>query len=185
MRGIVEYNMHDCEDLIRIFNQCFATKYKTKLVKGKEEPLYLPAAREHSYHAIFFAHGFFSSALHECAHWFIAGKERREQIDYGYWYEPDGRSIEQQYLFQEVEARPQALEWILSSAASYRFQISIDNLKGPTLNVEEFKHRIHEQVLGYCAAGLPKRAQLFHRALCEKYGNSPVLSREKFQLLDL
>ena len=78
--------MHDYQDLIRIFNHCFELDYNTKLVRGGDEPIYLPADATRSYHAIFFAHGFFSSALHECSHWFIAGEERRQRIDFGYWY---------------------------------------------------------------------------------------------------
>ncbi len=34
---------------------------------------------------------FFASALHEISHWCVAGKARREQVDFGYWYCPDGR----------------------------------------------------------------------------------------------
>ena len=50
----------------------------------------IPANDEVPYNAIYFARGFYSSALHEIAHWLVAGKERRKLEDFGYWYEPDG-----------------------------------------------------------------------------------------------
>ncbi|EJS89728.1 hypothetical protein AAUPMB_04958, partial [Pasteurella multocida subsp. multocida str. Anand1_buffalo] len=34
---------HQLSDLIAIFNQCFEQEYNTILVKGGDEPLYLPA----------------------------------------------------------------------------------------------------------------------------------------------
>ncbi|WP_232505623.1 elongation factor P hydroxylase [Legionella clemsonensis] len=160
-------------------------KYNTRLVKGGDEPLYLPADDATPYHAIFFAHGFFSSALHECAHWLIAGKKRRELIDYGYWYEPDGRTAEQQQIFQRVEAKPQALEWILSVAAGYRFRMSIDNLNGPALGVEEFKLAIYRQVTVYCETGLTPRAALLRKALCHFYKTSAQLELNQFELTSL
>ena len=60
---------HKLEDIIAIFNQCFEEEYNTRLVKGGEEPIYLPANDEVPYNAIYFARGFYSSALHEIAHW--------------------------------------------------------------------------------------------------------------------
>ena len=91
---ILSAPVHHYQDLITIFDQCFASDYNTRLIKGDEEPVYLPADEQCSYSAIFFAHGFFSSALHECSHWLIAGEERRKLVDFGYWYIPDGRTTE-------------------------------------------------------------------------------------------
>ena len=174
--------MHQYQDLINIFNQCFEEKYKTRLVKGEDEPIYLPANENSSYHALFFAHGFFSSALHECSHWLIAGKERRKQIDFGYWYVPDGRTAEQQATFQQVEVKPQAIEWILSVAAGYRFIVSIDNLNGGEFDSMAFKEAIYQQVLLYCNQGLSKRATLFRNALCDFYRTSHNLKIDDFNL---
>ena len=100
--------VHLYQDLINIFQNCFAVEYNTRLLKGDNEPIYLPAEEGRAHHTLFFAHGFFSSALHECAHWLIAGEERRKQVDFGYWYVPDGRNTKQQALFQQVEVKPQA-----------------------------------------------------------------------------
>ncbi len=157
--------MHDCDDLIRIFNACFTKTYQTRLIKGESEPLYLPMSDTTTYHAVIFAHGFFSSALHECAHWLIAGASRRQLMDYGYWYVPDGRDEGSQLAFQEVEVKPQALEWILSDAAVYPFQFSIDNLNGVETDTETFKANVRLQVLRYRKQGLWPRALQFHRAL--------------------
>lgn len=173
-------SVHRYDDLISLFNLCFKEKYNTQLVKGDEEPIYLPADEHHPHHSIYFAHGFFSSALHECAHWLIAGKERRKQIDFGYWYEPDGRNAEQQRLFQKVEVKPQAMEWILSVAANHRFRVSIDNLNGTEIESESFKNAVYQQVLAYCQKGLSLRAGLFRQALCRFYGTEEILSAGDF-----
>lgn len=158
--------IHHYQDLITLFNQCFESEYNTRLVKGGDEPLYQPMSDTQPFNALYFAHGFFSSALHECAHWFIAGEQRRKWVDFGYWYEPDGRNAAQQALFQQLEVKPQAIEWILSDAAGYPFQVSIDNLNGETCNTDEFRQAVYEQVLSYRQHGLPKRAEKFRQAIC-------------------
>jgi elongation factor P hydroxylase len=169
-RPQLDSTMHHYQDLINLFDNCFATTHQTRLLKGGDEPLYLPANEENSYHTLFFAHGYFSSALHECAHWFIAGIERRQQLDYGYWYAPDGRTAEQQKSFQLVEIKPQALEWILSIACNHKFEFSIDNLNGEPTDTLWFKKAVYQQALHYLDHGLPRSAELFRKKLCEFYG---------------
>ncbi|MEQ5205024.1 elongation factor P hydroxylase, partial [Providencia rettgeri] len=71
---------HHYQQLIDIFEQCFGEEYNTKLVKGDDEPVYLPADDTTPYNQIVFAHGFFTSALHEISHWCIAGEKRRQQV---------------------------------------------------------------------------------------------------------
>lgn len=159
--------------LIHIFSECFESEYQTRLVRGQEEPVYLPKGPGRRYHEIHFAHGFFSSALHECAHWLLAGPERRLLEDFGYWYLPDGRSAEQQQQFERVEAKPQAIEWMLSMAAGVRFQVSVDNLSGEPTDSGNFKRAVHRQVAHYLNHGLPERAERFRKALCLYYG-TPV-----------
>lgn len=177
--------MHHYQDLIHIFERCFYDQYNTRLVKGDDEPLYLPADEQTPYHAIYFAHGFFSSALHECAHWLIAGEERRKLVDFGYWYAPDGRTAEQQKLFQQVEVKPQALEWIFSVAAQHRFRVSIDNLNGTQADTLTFKEAIHQQVIEYCQRGLSPRAECFRQSLSDFYHGPSVLHKRDFNLSDL
>lgn len=176
---------HHYQDIIDIFNQCFLQDYNTCLVKGDNEPVYLPATDELPCHRIFFAHGFFSSALHECAHWLIAGAERRKQTDYGYWYAPDGRTPLQQQLFQQVEIKPQALEWILARACGFRFRLSIDNLNGTESNTKEFGLAVYRQVQLWCEQGLNARAKHFRQALCQFYDTANDLKIEHFAISKL
>ena len=151
-------------DLIALFNHCFLQSHNTILAYGKNEPLYLPENEQQPHNTIYFAHRFFNSALHECAHWMIAGKERRKLIDFGYWYIPDGRNAE-----------PQALEWIFSQAAGSKFEFSFDNLDGSVEDYEQFKNAVTMQMLDYQQNGLPWRARVFYQALLGFYQGDRVL----------
>ncbi|MES2205135.1 MAG: elongation factor P hydroxylase [Pseudomonadota bacterium] len=162
-------DFHHPNGLVYLFNHIFLKSHNTILAYGKDEPLYLPANEARPHNVIYFAHGFFNSALHECAHWMIAGKERRQLEDYGYWYEPDGRNAEQQTLFQQVEVKPQALEWIFSQAAGSKFECSFDNLNAPVEDYEQFKSAVQKQMLEYQKNGLPRRARIFYEALVSYY----------------
>ncbi|MBU3023314.1 elongation factor P hydroxylase [Aestuariibacter sp. A3R04] len=150
----------DVDALIALFHRVFFEKYNTRLVRGDDEPVYLPANQHTPYHQIVFAHGFYASALHEIAHWCIAGPARRLQEDYGYWYCPDGRDAQQQRAFEQVEVKPQALEWAFTLASGRRFRVSTDNLNGAEPNRESFTRTVHKQLLAYCIEGFPYRAQL-------------------------
>jgi elongation factor P hydroxylase len=171
---------HDPNDLIRLFNGCFAKTYNTRLLFGEDEPIYLPADKNRDYHAIYFAHGFFASALHESAHWLIAGSSRRQLVDFGYWYEPDGRTAAQQALFQQVEVKPQAMEWILTQATGHSFRVSVDNLNGAEADTQAFKLAVHQQVQQYCQQGISLRVETFRNALCQFYGTEPRLLGDDF-----
>ncbi len=180
---------HRYEDLMEIFNLCFADSYNTRLAPGGDYPIYLPAGFaegkipcERPYHVILFAHGFYSSALHEIAHWLVAGKARRELEDFGYWYEPDGRSEERQREFEQVEVKPQAIEWILATAANFRYFASADNLTGNAGDNSAFKQAVYQQVKTYAEKGLPKRAEQLRQALSEFYGTPNKIELEKFDL---
>ncbi|MDB2331166.1 elongation factor P hydroxylase [Alteromonas sp.] len=154
----------DVPTLIALFNQSFAD-FNTKLVLGNDEPVYLPASETCHYHQVVFAHGFFSSALHEIAHWCIAGDARRLQEDYGYWYCPDGRDAKQQAKFESVEIKPQAIEWAFTEAAGRKFQVSTDNLNGAQPDREGFTKNVEAQLNAYRQQGFPPRAQRFITAL--------------------
>lgn len=171
-------------DLERLFARAFAQPWRTCLVGGAEEPLYQPATVADPWHRIFYRSNYFASALHEVAHWCIAGEERLGQVDYGYWYIPDGRSVEQQARFEAVEARPQALEWILSRACGAPFQPSIDNLDGARGNQARFSRAILVAAQTYCRQGLPARARLYRDALCAFYGTGSRLTVDHFQTVD-
>jgi elongation factor P hydroxylase len=168
--------VHNSQDLIHIFNTCFKTSEETLLVKGQDEPIYLPKATVEAnfpyhatYHQVVFAHGFFASALHEIAHWCIAGEARRALMDYGYWYVPDGRDYAQQQEFERAEIKPQALEWIFSEAANFEFKVSLDNLGDVPIDRQGFEQKVAEQKAYYLAHGLPKRASIFARALTRHF----------------
>ncbi|RCU48917.1 elongation factor P hydroxylase [Corallincola holothuriorum] len=156
---IVEKDRHQYQDLIALFNGQFKQALNTVLVAGDGEPLYQPANSDSENHQVIFAHGFYASALHEIAHWCVAGEARRQQLDYGYWYCPDGRDAAQQAAFEKVEIKPQAIEWGLAAACGFAFNVSSDNLNGVMPDRLAFQHRVHDQVLLYLQQGFPARAQ--------------------------
>ena len=94
--------------------------------------------------------------LVEQAHWCIAGKSRRLLRDYGYWYVPDGRNASQQFEFERVEVKPQALEWLFSTACGIQFKVSADNLNNDMGISPSFKKAIAAQARAYCEHGLSK-----------------------------
>lgn len=153
-------------DLERIFRDCFFDQYDTVLEGGSAEPLYLPSTgSDRRPHRILYREDYFASALHEVAHWCLAGPERRQQEDYGYWYRPDGRTAEEQAEFERAEARPQALEWIFSDACGFAFHLSADNLAGALGPSDRFEDAVRSARAAYLAEGLPERAERFRAAL--------------------
>lgn len=168
--------------LCSVFDALFSVTENTRLVHGAEEPVYLPADAGFAWHRIVFRHDYASSALHEVAHWCIAGPARRLLADYGYWYSPDGRSAARQAEFEALEARPQALEWIFSTACGLRFRPSIDNLDGSPADASAFALAIRHEALLRCREGLSGRAALFHAALARWSGRDPALRESDFRL---
>ena len=158
-----------------IFADEFEAKYSTILVGGGSEPLYLPKTSDNLPAKIIYRADYLSSALHEIAHWCIAGKKRLNMQDYGYWYAPDGRSAEQQELFEQSEVKPQALEWMFSVACGQVFRLSTDNL---SCSVESsssgsFSVAVADQAQQWCANGqLPSRGLQFFNVLCKNFGSN-------------
>lgn len=175
---------HPYAELIEIFNQCFSEDDNTRLVKGDDEPIYLPADDQFPYHRVIFAHGYYASGMHEIAHWCVAGKERRKRVDFGYWYCPDGRDAETQGKFEVVEIVPQALEWMFCVAANFPFNVSCDNLNG---NFEPdrvaFQRKVHGQVMKFLDTGVSPRSARFIQALHAFY-QTPPLAAEHFPYPD-
>ena len=173
--------------LITLFNHLFSPSENTLLEGGADEPLYLPASANPrgSYNLILFTRDYFSSALHEIAHWCVAGKERRKQQDYGYWYAPDGRSAQEQLAFESLEVRPQAMEWMFSFASGVRFRASADNLAANLGASETFKQAIHRQVLDYCESGLPARADTFCHALAKEFQQTNPFDPTRYLMQDI
>ncbi len=167
--------------LILHFNHWFS-HLNVCLVKGDFEPEYFPAT-EDAPARIQFAHGFFNSALHEISHWTIAGEQRRLLPDLGYWYAPDGRTAEQQALFEQVEIKPQAIEWMFAQAFGRRFRVSLDNLTGDGGDGASFKDNVYAQVQQYFngEAKLPRDAAHFIACICACTRGGKTLHRDEFQ----
>lgn len=169
-------------EIVEIFNRTFASSESTLLAFGGQEPVYYPAGSAENpgrYHRICFAHGFVNSALHETAHWCIAGKSRRLLTDYGYWYAPDGRTGRQQVLFEKVEVKPQALEWHLAKACGVKFHLSIDNLNAldggaASSRTDLFRRAVSEQAQSYLGTGVPERAGLLKQVFADYFGTAPA-----------
>ena len=143
---------------IENLNHCVLNRYATRLSGGHAEPFYkAPHGDEPA--EVRFTLDYERSALHELAHWCIAGDARRQMDDFGYWYEPDGRSDEQQCLFYEVEVRPQAVEKHFCTALEIQFEVSADNLTNhPQDGMKTFSSRVDEQYMDYLSGGFPPRA---------------------------
>lgn len=158
--------------IIHLFNRCFKHTERTLLVGAGNEPLYLPQTKSTDYAQVIFTHDYIASALHEIAHWCIAGKVRRQQEDYGYWYAPEGRDQQQQQLFYQFEVKPQALEWIFSDSCKHTFYISCDHFLDDLQAQQDKQHftqQVQQQKLQYLTKGLPERAKLFNQALIAYY----------------
>lgn len=165
----------DARRLERVFARCFLHTYHTRLRGGGAEPLYQPAADSGELHIIWYREDYFASALHEVAHWCIAGPERRRQPDFGYWYAPEGRGVEQQAAFEAVECEPQALEWYFSEACGYRFRLSADNLdqiSGTLQDNSPFAAAVARRARAWQSSGLPRRAEQYFCALADEFGTA-------------
>ena len=176
---------------LAVINALFAAEFAdacaTELIGGADEPLYLPAGDADRTAKIFYRQDFLASALHEVAHWCIAGKDRRAMKDFGYWYNPEGRSAAEQIQFESVEVKPQALEWMFSVACKKSFHVSADNITshGENTNDESFKWAVVLQAQHWCLPGsLPARGQQFVKALMAHY-NTDATCSEYYQLKHL
>lgn len=145
-------------DFTQLINQDYLKSYNTVLIGGFSEPFYQPV-QQNQPAQIQFTRDYFRSALHELAHWCVAGEERRKLADYGYWYAPDGRNQAQQTLFFKSEVVPQAFEWALCLVCGVKFDVSVDNLNAATSGVEDFKQAVYEKLQHYLHSGFPARTE--------------------------
>lgn len=172
----------DSGKLIKLFNSTFSSSTNTRLEGGEPEPEYRPADPVCLYNRIIFSYDYVASALHEIAHWCVAGEQRRKLVDYGYWYEPDGRSPAQQMVFEQVEVKPQAMEWIFATACQIRFQVSADNLETGAQPSKAFKIAIVKQAIKYCEKGLNLRAMQWLECLSINTGTFDALSTKHYTI---
>ncbi len=171
--------------LIKVFDEVLGGPYRTMICGGAKEPLYQPAACAQDFNKIYFTLDYFSSALHEIAHWCVAGESRRKLIDYGYWYQPDGRNSQQQAEFEKVEVSPQAMEWIFSRACGHVFRVSADNLEAKFGASQSFKNAIHQRVSFFCINGLPERAANFTQKLADEFKQPDPFKLADYRLEDI
>ena len=149
----------DAAQLVALFNRAFEATDNTVLQGGADEPYYVPGQPS----CIYFRADYARSALHEVAHWCVAGVRRRRFPDYGYWYSPDGRDAAQQAAFFAVEARPQAIEAAFCEACGVDFSPSVDNVGAdiPAEQLIAFEMRIADWSKVFRDRGLPSRAARF------------------------
>jgi elongation factor P hydroxylase len=153
--------------ICQIFNDQFQASHQTVLIGQGDEPVYWPATTESPWHRVVFRADYGASALHEAAHWCLAGRHRRTQEDYGYWYE-GVRDADRQVAFELVEVRPQALEWIFTQAAGLAFRVSCDNFDEVCLDRQRFQRQVQAEALVLVSQGLPPRAARFAQELAQE-----------------
>jgi len=112
-----------CEYLIAVFGDAFPNLV---IRGGAEEPLYT-APKEDATATIHFRSNYPRSLLHEVSHYCLAGERRRCIDDFGFWYFPSGRTVEEQQRFELVEARPQGLEKAMCEIMGIAFSPSLDD----------------------------------------------------------
>ena len=152
------------DDIVRAFNWTFSERFSIILSGGAPEPLYIPPYGEAT-GQLRFREDFAASALHEAAHWCIAGPQRRRQVDFGYQYTPPPRTAAQQQTFYKLELKTQSLEAEFAACAALPFRPSADDL---TANPVEFGARItaYEPILkSWLRTAAGYRARLFCAAL--------------------
>ena len=157
--------------LEKTFYDVFFSTYQTVLKGGFDEPFYL-ACDESGVSQIQYRYDYASSALHEVSHWCVAGKERRQQDDFGYWYAEDGRTLAQQKEFEKFEVQPQAYECLFHWSCGMKFDVSVDNLALPDYDPSPFRDAVLNRVNELIENGLPDRVSLFAQALFARHYQS-------------
>lgn len=112
-----------------MLKQIFEATFDVLIIGGADEPFY-QAASKNTPATIYYKDNYPRSLLHEMAHYCLAGQQRRQLDDYGYWYAPCGRTADEQQAFENVEARPQALEKAFCHILGLPFCPSLDDFSG-------------------------------------------------------
>ncbi len=153
-----------CARIEAVFADCFEARHGVRLVARDDEPLYEPGGAAGARLGYLRNHP--RSALHEAAHWCIAGFRRRQQIDFGYWYRAPPRSRSQQRDFETVEVWPQALEQLFCRAVGIGFEVSVDDLESTSARGRwHFSEAVRQRGLRALREERPRRAMVFRHAL--------------------
>ena len=174
----------DASTVIQLFHQVFAADHDVRLEGGASEPLYEPGSN-HQPALILFRDDYPASAMHEIAHWCLAGPARRLQTDYGYWYMAD-RDAEAQTRFEAAEVRPQALEWIFCQSAGIPYRVSCDNFDADIMTaqrLQSFRTRVRDAARHWLTVGLTQRAARFATHLVETTGRHHALCAHTYREL--
>ena len=154
------------DEIIGVFNSVFSVTERTVLSGGAAEPFYEPGYPA----TIFFREDFERSALHEVAHWCVAGRFRRQLPDYVSCCRAEGRDSSRQAASYEVETRLQAIELLFCEALDLSFKVSLDNLSVALDDplVIRFADAVCAQAAAFRLNGLPQRAAVFRDGLRQR-----------------
>ena len=169
--------MTNCETIEWVFNSCFSTSFSkganalthanergVELLGGASEPLYVPATAD-TPARLYYREDYAASALHEVAHWCIAGAQRRQLEDFGYHYIEPPRTTAQQRAFFACELRTQALECLFARSAQIEFHVSAD---APGFSTANFAAQVADNVTlmnGWMGTPAGQRAGYFNAQL--------------------
>lgn len=160
--------------IAQTFNGVFLASHHTLMCGGAEEPLYEPAVGSHPARIVF-TRDYPASALHEAAHWCLAGPHRRTRRDYGYWYLPGPRDAQQREAFFAAEADVQALEAVFAHTCDVRFVISADDFAASSCELERFESVVAQR-LAVRRAAMPLRAGRFRDALAAAFATQSFVT---------
>lgn len=154
-----------CSAIEAAFNDELGRRFRTRLSGGHAEPLYLPPAGT-CWGALHYRRDHSASALHEVAHWCVAGAGRRRLVDFGYEYVPAPRTLSQQVEFLRGEEQVQALECWFAEAAGVDFCCSFDDVEDHFVALRSsFQAAVYRALQQLRANGAPPRAEQFRRSL--------------------
>ena len=140
------------------------------MLGGAAEPLYVPAklsdANQQSMPAqLYYREDYAASALHEAAHWCIAGASRRRLLDFGYTYLENPRTRQQQQFFYRLELKTQTLEMLFATQTDINFQVSADNLNACPVSFATQVSANQKCVANWVRNSADQRARKFLHAL--------------------
>lgn len=146
------------------FNRLFGVSHRVCMTGGGAEPLYEPALPDRAARIVFTA-DYPASALHEAAHWCLAGAARRCLRDYGYSYLPGPRDPASRAAFFASECDVQAIEALFAEVCGVRFVVSADDFEASPAEIEAFEGKVRRAIALRRTGGLPPRAALLRDAL--------------------